>query len=126
MSIVVTLPQTLLDGLRAEARAASWFAALGEPLTEGYRDDAGAYVSALGFGVMEIGQARDWPDAERLLSAIIDDPTTGPLRFEAAEVLDVERALRPLGDEVRLAAVAERVELAVGGEGRLDDVLHAL
>lgn len=83
MSIVVTLPQTLLDGLRAEARAASWFAALGEPLTEGDRDDAGAYVSALEFGVMEIGQARDWPDAERLLKS----PEWAPAWWDREEAL---------------------------------------
>ena len=63
------LPKTFLDSLRAEVRAASWFAALGEPLTEGDRGDAVAYAAALGFDTLEIGLARDWPDAERLLKA---------------------------------------------------------
>ena len=58
-----------LGALRAEVRAASWFAALGEPLTEGDRSDAAAYGAALGFDPVEIGLARDWPDAERLLKA---------------------------------------------------------
>ena len=64
---VVPLPHTLLDALRAEVAAASWFAALGEPLIEGDRADARTYADALGFGPIEIGLAHDWPDAERLL-----------------------------------------------------------
>ncbi len=61
------LPWALLDPLRAEVRSGSWFAALGEPLTEGDLNDASAYLAALGFGSLEIGLARDWPEAERLL-----------------------------------------------------------
>ena len=64
---VVPLPYTLLDSLHSEVKAASWFAALGEPLTEGDRADARTYVDAMGFGPVEIGLAYDWPDAERLL-----------------------------------------------------------
>lgn len=69
MSRIVPLPGAQLDALRVEVRAASWFAALGEPLTEGDRTDAAAYGAALGFDSLEIGLARDWPDAERLLKA---------------------------------------------------------
>ncbi|MBS0224626.1 MAG: hypothetical protein JSR91_28235 [Proteobacteria bacterium] len=64
---VVSLPHALLDLLLAEVKTASWFAALGEPLTEGDRADACTYVDALGFAPIEIGQAHDWPEAERLL-----------------------------------------------------------
>jgi hypothetical protein len=67
--VIVTLPGAQLEALRVEVRAASWFAALGEPLTEGDRSDAAAYGAALGFDPIEIGLARDWPDAERLLKA---------------------------------------------------------
>lgn len=63
------LPRTLLDSLRTDVRSASWFAALGEPLIEGDRSEARAYAKALDFDPMEIGQARDWPEAERLLKA---------------------------------------------------------
>jgi len=69
------LPRTLLDSLHADVRAASWFAALGEPLTEGDRSDATAYVAALGIDSIEIGLARDWPEAERLLQAPDWTPT---------------------------------------------------
>ncbi|MBI3199281.1 MAG: hypothetical protein HYZ40_17575, partial [Rhodospirillales bacterium] len=69
MNSVVALPGPRLEALWAEVRAASWFAALGEPLTEGDRSDAAAYGAALGFAAIEIGQARDWPDAERLLKS---------------------------------------------------------
>jgi hypothetical protein len=64
---IVGLPGAVLDSLQAEVKAASWFAALGEPLTEGDRDDASAYADALGLGPITIGQAHDWPEAERLL-----------------------------------------------------------
>ena len=64
---VVSLPGNLLDSLRDEVKAASWFAALGEPLTDGDRADAIAWAEALGLGPLAIDQARDWPEAERLL-----------------------------------------------------------
>ena len=69
MTRIVALPRALLDTLRAEIRAASWFAALGEPLTDGDRADAVAYAAALGLGAPDIGLARDWPDAERILKS---------------------------------------------------------
>ena len=64
---VVPLPNAPLEALRSDVIAASWFAALGEPLTEGDRTDARTYVDTLGFGPIEIDLARDWPEAERLL-----------------------------------------------------------
>jgi hypothetical protein len=72
-----------LGTLRAEVRAASWFAALGEPLTEGDRSDAMAYGAALGFDSIEVGLARDWPDAERLLKA----PDWTPAWWDREEAL---------------------------------------
>ena len=72
-----------LGALRTEVRAASWFAALGEPLTEGDRSDARAYAAALDFGPVEIGLARDWPDAERLLKA----PDWTPAWWDREEAL---------------------------------------
>lgn len=81
MSMILT--RTLVDSLRAEVRAASWFAALGEPLTEGDRSDAAAYATALDFGPVEIGLARDWPEAERLLKS----PDWTPAWWDREEVL---------------------------------------
>ena len=69
MSQVVVLPQVVLDQVKAELRAAAWFAALGEPLTDGDRADADAYARALGLGTLLLGQARDWAEAERVLQA---------------------------------------------------------
>ena len=80
---IVALPRRLLDALRAEVRAASWFAALGEPLTEGDRGDAVGYLAALGFDALEIGLAHDWPDAERLLKA----PDWTPAWWDREEAL---------------------------------------
>jgi hypothetical protein len=69
VSRVVALPSAALDALRTEVRAASWFAALGEPLTEGDLADATAYANALGLGELGIGRANDWPEAERTLKS---------------------------------------------------------
>lgn len=76
MSNVVGLPTATLDSLRAEVWAASWFAALAEPLTDGDRADAEAYASALDLGALAIDQARDWPEAERILK-----PPEGPMAW---------------------------------------------
>ncbi|TAJ25024.1 MAG: hypothetical protein EPO67_22115 [Reyranella sp.] len=69
MSDVIGLPAATLARLKAELRAASWFAALGEPLTGGDRTDAAAYAGALGLGGLTIDLAKDWPEAERLLKS---------------------------------------------------------
>jgi hypothetical protein len=53
-----------LGSLRTEVRAASWFAALGEPLTEGDRADAKSYA-----GTDAVQLVTSWPDAERLLKS---------------------------------------------------------
>ncbi len=63
---VATLPVELLERVKDETRAAAWFAALGEPLTEGDRNDATAYAMALGLGPLRVVQAHDWPEAERV------------------------------------------------------------
>jgi hypothetical protein len=51
-----------LAPLRAEVRTASWFAALGEPLTSGDRADASAYCST-----GDVQRVRSWPEAEAFL-----------------------------------------------------------
>lgn len=69
MSKTVALPRVTLEALRAEVRAASWFAALGDALTAGDLVDARAYVDALGLGPLDITHARDWPEAERIMKS---------------------------------------------------------
>ena len=69
MSDVVALPRTLIEQVKAEVRTAAWFAALGEPLTDGDRADADAYVKALGLDTLTLGLAHDWPEAEQVLKA---------------------------------------------------------
>ena len=61
---VIALPTALLEALRAEVRAASWFAALGEDLTEGDLVDARAYA-----GVSDVVRVASWPDAETFLKS---------------------------------------------------------
>ena len=82
MSQVVALPRVVLEQVKAELRAAAWFAALGEPLTDGDRADADAYARALGLGALLLGQARDWPEAERVLQA----PDWSPAWWDREEV----------------------------------------
>ncbi len=53
-----------LGSLRAEVRAASWFAALGEPLTEGDRAEAKIYA-----GADDVALVTSWPEAERFLKS---------------------------------------------------------
>ena len=50
--------------LRTEVRAASWFAALGEPLTDGDRAEAKTYA-----GTDAVELVTSWLDAERLLKS---------------------------------------------------------
>jgi hypothetical protein len=50
--------------LRAAVRSASWFAALGEPLTEGDIAEARAYA-----GVDAVERVAAWPEAEAFLKA---------------------------------------------------------
>lgn len=72
-----------VERVKEETRAAAWFAALGEPLTEGDRADADAYARALGLGTLQLGQARNWPDAERVLKA----PDWSPTWWDREEAL---------------------------------------
>jgi len=53
-----------LGPLRAEIRAASWFAALGEPLTDGDVAEARAYA-----GAVEVVRVTSWPEAEAFLKS---------------------------------------------------------
>jgi hypothetical protein len=58
-----------LQTLHAEIRSASWFAALGEAVTEGDRADASAYS-----GTTEVQRVASWAEAEAFLksSATLD------------------------------------------------------
>ena len=66
---IVALPRAALDALRVEVRAASWFAALGEELTDDDLADARVYAEAIGLGPLEIARAHDWPEAERTMQS---------------------------------------------------------
>jgi hypothetical protein len=67
-----------LGSLRAEVRAASWFAALGEPLTEGDRVDALSYG-----GVPYVTLIKSWPEAE----AFLKSPDTSLASWDREEAL---------------------------------------
>lgn len=61
----------------------SWFAALGEPLNATERDDAQAYLSALGFPDATVAAVADWEDAE----AAARNPDWNTAGWEAEEQL---------------------------------------
>jgi hypothetical protein len=82
VTAVIILPNVLFASLRSELRAAAWFATLGEPLTDGDRADADAYAKTLGLGALVLGQAHDWPEAERVLKA----PDWSPTWWDREEV----------------------------------------
>jgi hypothetical protein len=67
-----------MGALRGEVRAASWFAALGEPLTEGDFADARAYAEA-----EEIELVRTWREAEDFLKS----PDTSLDRWDREEAM---------------------------------------
>lgn len=81
--VAIAVSSASLATLRREIRAAAWFAALGEPLTEGDRADAIAYAAALGLGPLRVVQAHDWPEAERVLKA----PDWSPAWWDREEAL---------------------------------------
>ena len=83
MSDAIVLPAAILHTLTAELRGASWFAALGEPLTDGDRADATAYAAVLGAADVTIDMARGWPEAEHFLKA----PDWSPDWWEREESL---------------------------------------
>ena len=83
MTRILALPRTVLDRVTAEVRTASWFAALGEPLTDGDRADATAYATALGFEGLDTGIAHDWPEAE----AFLKGPDWSPVWWDREEAL---------------------------------------
>lgn len=53
----------LLADLRSRLRLASWFAALGERLTQGERWDVRAYLAGLGFADAGVGAIASWDEA---------------------------------------------------------------
>lgn len=67
-----------LGPLRAAIRSASWFAALGEPLTEGDIAEARAYA-----GVDLVECVTSWPEAE----AFLKSPTTSLEAWQREEAL---------------------------------------
>jgi hypothetical protein len=58
-----------LNTLRSEVRSASWFAALGDELTEGDLVDARAYVGALQLGSLGVERIANWVEAERTMKS---------------------------------------------------------
>ena len=116
MTVAIALSSRLLATRCNESHTAAWFAALGEPPTEGDRTDAIAYAAALGLGPPRVVQAHDWPEAERALKA----PDWSPARWDRDEEMRqhlarlAEDAASPFESKFRLFA-AGRWPLGVVG-----------
>jgi len=70
----MTLDDGAVAALARRAAAAAWFAAVGEPLTNGERADAAGYLGALGFAGTAIESVADWRQARALADAPDWDP----------------------------------------------------
>ncbi len=68
----------VISDLRAEIRTASWFAALGEPVTDGDIAEARSYA-----GAVEVMGVTSWPEAE----AFLKSPNTSPDWWDREEAL---------------------------------------
>jgi hypothetical protein len=55
-----------LDGVIDAIAGASWFAAVGDPLTAAEHGEAQSYAQALKLGALHVATARDWHDAARI------------------------------------------------------------
>lgn len=72
--------------LGRRARLASWFAAVGEPLSDEERKDGARYLRALGFAAIAVTGCARWTDAK----ALADAPDWDPAWWDAEEALRVE------------------------------------
>jgi hypothetical protein len=91
VSEAIALPRALLETVAREVRAAAWFAALGEPLTETDRTEATSYAEDLALGPIDLAGVGDWPHAEAVMKSP-DWSTTWWEREEAARRRLLERA----------------------------------
>jgi hypothetical protein len=101
----------LLADLRGRLRTASWFAALGERLTQGERWDARAYLAGLGFADAGVAEIASWDEA----AAIAKSPDWSRAWWDREEaerqhLLTICGALYP--EPELMAALSRVMELA--------------
>ena len=99
-----------IDELIAEIAAAAWFAACGEPLTEGERADAAAYAAGLGFPDLPIMPVADWRAAAAVTQR--GDWSRQWWEREAAEEARLKGLASAALGEVRMLEGLSRVALA--------------
>ncbi|MBM3554731.1 MAG: hypothetical protein FJX47_04165 [Alphaproteobacteria bacterium] len=97
----------------AMLRGVSWFAALGEPLTEAEAHDAQAYLDALGFPDCYVGDVAGWEEAE----SAVKNPDWNSEWWEAEEQLRaglIARAIESGIEEEDLLMALTHVTSAAG------------
>ncbi len=100
-----------LAELRGRLRTASWFAALGERLTQGERWDARAYLAGLGFADAGVAEVKSWDEA----AAIAKSPDWSRAWWDREEaerqrLLTICGALYP--EHELMTALSRAMELA--------------
>ena len=95
-----------------EIEGGSWFAAVGEPPTEGEIAEADAYLAALGFPGLRIDWLADWPAARRAS----EDPGWEPAWWQREQALQSDlygAAVHACGEPATLAALSDVTDAAV-------------
>jgi hypothetical protein len=103
-----------LEAVRAFAASlahGSWFAACGDALTAGERDDAQAYLAALGMAGVPIEGVPSWEEARRLTQRSDWSQAWWEAEAAAQRVLQ-ERGARRFGTACLLAALSQVAEAA--------------
>lgn len=102
---------TPLDDLRTRVRLASWFAAVGEPLTAAERWDARAWLAGMGFARAGVEPVADWARA----AEVAKSPSWSREWWDAEEkqrAALLARAAASIPEHELMAALSRVMELA--------------
>lgn len=95
-----------------EIEDGSWFAAVGEPPTDGEAAEAEAYLAALGFPEAEVAWIADWAAARR----VSEDPGWDPAWWQREQALQSDlygAAVERYGEPALLATLTEVTDAGV-------------
>ena len=109
-------PLAAVRALATELLAAPWFAACGEPLTEGERADLRRYLAELDLPASPVADVASWSDAAAITKRTDWSQDWWAAEERAARALQ-ERASASLGEAALLAALSEVTEAATSLHG---------
>lgn len=102
--------ESAIDDFVAEIGGAAWFAACGEPMTDGERNEAASYAAGLGFPDVPVTSAPDWRAAATVTQR--SDWSRAWWEREAAEEARLKAVASAALGEERLLEGLSRVALA--------------